>query len=118
MIVDNKIVENSASAFEKLIASLADRPELSPNELKNYFDGNALLIAERYNTTIDNLLATANRESGADNIGATAVGDENALTVQAVLEELFAKIVAEISNRANADGVLQSEIDEIGRAHV
>lgn len=113
MIVENKIIENSASAFEKLIAGLSDRPELSPADLKAYFDGNALQIAEKLNRTIDNLLAVGSGDSGADNIGASAVGDGNGETVQAVLEEMYAKIVSEIGDRANADGVLQDEIDEI-----
>jgi hypothetical protein len=75
------------------ISKLSDRPNqndgLSSTQVKGLFDksGNDL---KAYNNDVllEELERTTDGDSGADNIGATAVGDGTATTVQGILEEI------------------------------
>ena len=80
------------------ISGLSDRPNqndgLSSAQLKGRFDKAGNDIKTYINDVLlEELERTTDGDSGADNIGATAVGDGTATTVQGVLEEIDAKVV-------------------------
>ena len=84
---DRKLEQSDFVGYE--VSSLPDRPELSPDALKQRFDASMEeVMVPAFNGLIDDLLATTDSASGADNIGCTAVGEGTAETVQGVLEEL------------------------------
>lgn len=66
-----------------------DRPGLSTANMQKVMDENGrTIIAPRINQIIDDLVATTDGASGADNIGATALTGGTATNVQGILEEL------------------------------
>lgn len=67
----------------------ADRPGLSTANMQKVMDENGrTIIAPRINQIIDDLTATADGASGADNIGATPLTGGTKNTVQGILEEI------------------------------
>lgn len=81
------------------ISKLSDRPNqndgLSSAQLKGRFDKAGTDIKTYINDVLlDELARTTDGDSGADNIGATAVGDGTATTVQGILEEIDADVTA------------------------
>ncbi len=76
------------------IALLADVPELSAEDLKEYFDKSPQQVADTHDNLIDFLQTTTNGDSGADNIGATAVLTGGGATVQSNMEAIYAQILA------------------------
>ena len=81
------------------ISGLSDRPNqndgLSSAQLKGRFDKAGNDIKTYINDVLlDELARTTDGDSGADNIGATAVGDGTATTVQGILEEIDADVTA------------------------
>ena len=92
------------------ISGLSDRPNqndgLSSAQLKGRFDKAGNDIKTYINDVLlEELERTTDGDSGADNIGATAVGDGTATTVQGVLEELADVLVdiddATVKNTGN-----------------
>ena len=87
------ISSRKIDAFTKLIASLADKPNLgSSTLLKQYFDSSPDELKTALNGLIDDLLAIGDGNSGADNIGATTVTGIVGNTVQTILENIKALI--------------------------
>ena len=81
------------------ISKLSDRPNqndgLSSAQLKGRFDKAGNDIKTYINDVLlDELARITDGDSGADNIGATAVGDGTATTVQGILEEIDADVTA------------------------
>ena len=81
------------------IAALADRPKqnngLSAAQVKAKFDKAGVDLKTYLNDVLtEELERTTDGDSGADNIGATAVGDGTATTVQGILEEIDADVTA------------------------
>jgi len=81
------------------ISKLSDRPNqndgLSSAQLKGRFDKAGNDIKTYINDVLlEELERTTDGDSGADNIGATAVGDGTATTVQGILEEIDADVTA------------------------
>ena len=80
------------------IAALADRPKnngLSAAQVKAKFDKAGVDLKTYLNDVLtEELERTTDGDSGADNIGATAVGDGVATTVQGILEEIDADVTA------------------------
>jgi len=81
------------------ISKLSDRPNqndgLSSTQLKGRFDKAGNDIKTYINDVLlEELERTTDGDSGADNIGATAVGDGTATTVQGILEEIDADVTA------------------------
>lgn len=74
-----------------------DRPAYTAAEIKAKFDSRANELKATLNGLIDDLQATTDGASGADNIGATTVGSLSGTTVQAILEELNTAIAATAS---------------------
>lgn len=65
-----------------------DTPGLSTVEMQKVMDELPRYIAARINMLVDDLLAHTDGESGADQIGATAISGLSGNTVQALLESL------------------------------
>jgi hypothetical protein len=81
------------------ISTLSDRPNqndgLSSAQLKGRFDKAGNDIKTYINDVLlEELESVTDGDSGADNIGATAVGDGTATTVQGILEEIDADVTA------------------------
>ena len=88
-----------------IVAALADRPNavtgLTAAQLKAKFDeGNNTSQTFFNGTHIAELESTTDGSSGADNVGATAVGTGSATTVQGVMEEIDTKVTTNTSNIA------------------
>ena len=81
------------------IIKLSDRPKqndgLSAAQVKAKFDKAGVDLKTYLNDVLtEELERTTDGDSGADNIGATAVGDGTAETVQGILEEMDANVTA------------------------
>jgi hypothetical protein len=61
---------------------------LSSTEIKQKFDSRGVELRDFINSLVTQLNSTTDGDSGADNIGATAVAGLSGTTVQAILEEL------------------------------
>lgn len=83
MITDYKI-----NTFQKPVASLADAPELSAQELKAYFDASPEECRAAVNGAIDTLTAA----EGAQNIGFQESDSIHAATVQQAIENVQGQI--------------------------
>lgn len=69
-----------------------DVPALSVADMQKVMDELPRYIAWKVNKMVDDLLATTDGASGADQIGATKLTGGSATTVQGILEELKAAI--------------------------
>lgn len=90
------------------IESLPDHPSadgINAETLKKAFDKSPNEIKDKLNDVIDNLLSNTDNDSGADNIGSTAISGITGDTVQAQLEALKAFIDAAILGYIN-DGTI------------
>lgn len=98
MIQDRKI-----TTYQDNIASLSNRPSedgLTPAQLKALFDGRTdKEVKDAINNIIDDLSATEDGASGADNIGVTTISGITGNTVQGVLEGLDAAKVTKIAGK-------------------
>ena len=75
------------------ISSLANQPVEAPATLKQKFDQIGEDLKDYVNNTfLPELEATTDGDSGADNIGATALTGCASTTVQGIMEELDLKI--------------------------
>lgn len=84
--------DNSSEFSGKGNYGQQDVPGLSVADMQKVMDELPRYIASRVNEMIDDLLATTDGASGADQIGATALTGGTATTVQGILEELKAAI--------------------------
>jgi hypothetical protein len=83
------ILSRKITTYTQNIKDLADTPPLTAAQLKAFFDGRGdNELKTSINGIVDDLSATTDGSSGADQIGATPVKDGGAETVQGVLEEL------------------------------
>lgn len=102
MIIDKKI-----ATFTKLVANLADKPNatMTAAELKAWWDSSPEELRVKLNGLIDDLLATLDGASGADNIGTTAITSLDGTTIQALLESLRNKLKSITDGSSGADFV-------------
>ena len=86
------LLDNKITTYTDNVADLSDTPNaygLSADQLKAFFDSRGdNEIKDSINGICDDLTATTDGSSGADNIGATAVTGGTATTVQGVMEEI------------------------------
>jgi hypothetical protein len=75
-------------SFTQDVSDLTDRPSLNPSELKAAFDAAPNEVREYLNKLIDALKKTETGDSGAKNIGATAITDLTGTDIQSILESL------------------------------
>lgn len=78
-------------SFTNKVSYLADKPNLSPTELKAQFDAAPDEVRQYLNGLIDALKKTEAGDSGAKNIGVTTIPGEVGNDVQALLENLSSK---------------------------
>jgi hypothetical protein len=74
--------------YTKLIADLADKPNMSGADLKAYFDSSPEEIRVAFNALIDGLKSTTSGDSGAKNIGVTSISGLTGNDIQALLGAL------------------------------
>lgn len=79
-------------SFTKKVADLPDRPSLNPSALKAQFDAAPDEVRVYLNKLIDALKLTTTGDSGAKNIGATAISGLTGSDVQTLLESLNTKM--------------------------
>jgi hypothetical protein len=79
------------SAFTKDVSDLADKPSLTPTELKAQFDAAPDEVRQYLNKLIDALVKTASGDSGAKNIGVTTITGLTGTDVQTLLEAINTK---------------------------
>lgn len=103
-----------------LIVSLADKPNTvyTAAQLKAYFDDSSEEIQAALNGLIDDLLAVTDSNSGADNIGATAVTDLDGATVQALIESVRNKLKSIVDGSSGADFIAATAISGLTGATV
>lgn len=82
---------NKLTAFTKKVADLADDVQGNPAELKADFDAAPEELRSYFNNLIDALKSTAGGDSGAKNLGATAITNLTGTDVQSLLEDLASK---------------------------
>ncbi|MEH7251891.1 hypothetical protein V7111_07175 [Neobacillus niacini] len=75
-------------SFTKKVADLSDKPSLNPADLKAVFDAAPDEVRQYLNKLIDALKKTETGDSGAKNIGATAISGIDGTDVQTILENL------------------------------
>jgi hypothetical protein len=75
-------------SFTKDVSDLSDKPALSPAELKAQFDAAPDEVRVSLNKLIDALTKTTTGDSGAKNVGATAISGVTGSDVQSILEGL------------------------------
>jgi hypothetical protein len=97
------LVDNKITTYAKSIANLSDTPNsdgLTASQLKAFFDGRTNEeVKSSVNGIIDALLSTEDSDSGANNIGATALKPGGAESVQGQLEELKAEKVDKVAGK-------------------
>jgi hypothetical protein len=115
MLTNRKITQ-----FVKRHVDLADRPNVTMTsaELKAWFDNSPEELRVMLNAVIDDLLATLDGASGADNIGSTAITDLDGTTVQTIMESLRNKLKSIVDGTSGADFVNATAISGITGATV
>lgn len=92
MALSDRKIEAADIAGHRVV----DRPDTASNQaetVKGWFDDLPVnFIIPAINDTIDDLAATTDGASGADQIGATPIISGGASTVQGILDELFARV--------------------------
>lgn len=76
-------------SFTKKVSDLADKPALTPAELKSQFDAAPDEVRVYLNKLIDAMKSTASGDSGAKNTGATTITGLTGNDVQTLLEGLM-----------------------------
>jgi len=111
MLTDRKI-----TTYQDNVKVLSDTPSsdgVTAEQLKNIFDGRTdKEIKDSINGIVDDLTSITDGSSGADNIGATALKESGATTVQGQLEELNNEKVSVIGLASSTDG--SSGADSVG----
>jgi hypothetical protein len=99
--------------FTKDVSDLPDRPSISGSELKAQFDAAPNELREKYNSLIDALMKTTTGDSGAKNLGATAISGLTGTDMQSLLESLnslkASKAQETTINVSLVSGVIASE---------
>lgn len=102
------LIDRKISTYAKDVSNLSDTPNddgITAAELKAVFMGAAKEeIKTAVNGIIDDLIATADGASGADQIGMTAVSGLDGTTPQAIVESLNSKVVKTTGDQ-DVDGV-------------
>lgn len=80
------------NSFTQKVADLADKPQLTSADFKAKFDAAPDELRLKVNSNVDALLSTTEGDSGANNIGATALNTKSGTTVQAQLEYLQTEV--------------------------
>lgn len=75
-------------SFTKKVADLSDRPSLNSSELKAHFDSAPDEVRQYLNKLIEALQRTTAGDSGAKNIGVTAISGVAGTDIQTVLEAM------------------------------
>lgn len=87
----NKIAAASCPDLTHRIAALADEPDMTADELKQYFDASPQQLMDAHNTLVTALTAT----TAAANLGfAPTDALSSATTIQQAIEDLQAQIDA------------------------
>jgi hypothetical protein len=108
------ITSRKITTYADNIVDLADRPNedgISADQLKAIFDGRGdKEIKDSINGIVDDLVATTDGASGADQIGSTALKVGGAETVQSQLEETLANVEAHKANTTNPHVVTKLQV--------
>jgi hypothetical protein len=80
------------TAFTKTVSDLADKPALTPAALKAQFDAAPIELKDAFNALVDALKQTTTGDSGAKNLGATAISGLTGTDVQTLLESIKAAL--------------------------
>lgn len=99
----DKMFEKLVS-FTKDVSDLADKPALNPADLKAHFDAAPNEVREYLNKLIDALKKTELGDSGAKNIGATAITGLTGTDVQSLLESMKTYADGLIVSGSNSNG--------------
>jgi hypothetical protein len=92
------ILSRKITTYTQNVKDLADTPALTATQLKAFFDGRGdNELKDSINGIVDDLSATTDGASGADQIGATPVKDGGAETVQGIMEEIKADLSTDLS---------------------
>ena len=88
------LIDRILSAFTKTHSALPDRPSMTATDLKAWYAQSANELKTVHNGVVNDLVATTDGASGADQIGAgpLAVGDVSTGTVMGKLKALLAQI--------------------------
>lgn len=105
------------TVYANPVANLPDHPSqtgFTAAQLKAAFDA---IANEEVKTTIngiiDDVIATSDGASGADQVGATAITDLDGATVQAILESLRNKLKSTVDNASGADFIGATAISNL-----
>lgn len=82
-------------------------------QVKQAFDSRAKELQATLNTLIDSLQSIVDGDSGADNIGATAIADLNGTNVQTLLENLRNILKSTVDGASGADFVNSTSINGV-----
>lgn len=80
------------TGFTNKIADLPDKPSMTASALKAYWDSSPEEVRVALNAVVTILKGVVDGDSGADNIGATALTPQSGETVQEILEYLKLQI--------------------------
>ena len=86
----NKIAAASCPDLTHRIAALADEPDMTADELNQYFDASPQQLMDAHNTLVTALTAT----TAAANLGFAPTDALTATTIQQAVEDLQAQIDA------------------------
>ena len=87
---DATIAACHVASLEHPITALADRPPLSAEDLKAYFDANPIQLMHAHNALVQTLSGT----SGAENIGFANTAGVSASNVQSAIEQVQQQLSA------------------------
>ena len=87
---DATIAACHIASLEHPITALADRPPLSAEDLKAYFDANPIQLMHAHNALVQTLSGT----SGAENIGFANTAGVSASNVQSAIEQVQQQLSA------------------------
>ena len=89
-MADATIAACHIASLEHPITALADRPPLSAEDLKAYFDANPIQLMRAHNALVQTLSGT----SGAENIGFANTAGVSAPNVQSAIEQVQQQLSA------------------------
>jgi hypothetical protein len=88
---------NELSAFTQKVADAADQLIGNPAGNKAIFDAAVEELREYFNNAMRGLKSTASGDSGAKNLGATAINNVTGTDVQSILEDIASKTVQKLT---------------------
>lgn len=93
------------NSFSKKVSDLSDKPALTPTALKAQFDAAPEELRASFNALIDALKQTTSGDSGAKNIGVSAISGVNGTDIQTVLGSLATSLDNQkITSSSNENG--------------